>query len=178
MLRLVVTIAEGFNESTSEFVDSETVILELEHSLLSVSKWESQWEVPFLDSSEKTNEQVLDYIRHMCLGDFPEEIVSKLTRIHFDDINHYINSKMSATTVHETKTGGAREVITAELIYYWMIALGIPFECQNWHLERLLMLIKVCNAKNAPKKKITQAEAAAERRSLNDQRRRESGSKG
>lgn len=178
MLRLIVVTAEGFDETTDEFVAATTVTLELEHSLLSLSKWESQWEIPFLDSTEKTNAQVLDYIRKMCLGDFPEEIVPKLTRAHFQQINKYIDAKMTASTVRETKSTGARETITAELIYYWMIALGIPFECQHWHLERLLMLIKVCNAKNAPKKRMSQAEAAAERRTLNAQRRQAAGSKG
>jgi hypothetical protein len=179
MLRLSIATSEAYDEAAGEFVSAEVEEILLEHSLVSLSKWESKWEVPFLDSTQKTNEQVLDYVRMMFSGDdFPEHLVKHFTKIHFGLINDYINAKMSATWIAEQPAKGAREIITAELIYYWMIALGIPFECQNWHLSRLLMLIKVCNIKNSPKKKMNSQNLAARHRELNAQRRAETGSRG
>src|SRR5690349_10902562 len=102
MLRLTIVTAEGFDDSTSEFVASETAEVELEHSLLSLSKWESKHEIPFLGTEKKTDEQVLDYVRMMILGDpVSEEFLSKFTRADFDEINTYINAKMSATTIND-----------------------------------------------------------------------------
>jgi hypothetical protein len=179
MLRLTVTTVEGYDDSSSTFVASESVVIELEHSLLSLSKWESRWEIPFLGSESKTDEQTLDYVRCMFSGDeFPEELFSKLTQANYEEINEYINAPMSATTFNDNQNSASREVVTAELIYYWMIALGIPFECQEWHLNRLLTLVKVCNIKNAPAKKMTASAATAERQRLNELRRKETGSKG
>lgn len=179
MLRLTIATSEAFDEATSQFVASGSVVLELEHSLVSLSKWESKWEIPFLDNVQKTDEQVLDYVRMMYLGDeFPEHILLKFTEDHYKQINDYINAKMTATWVHEQNAPAAQETITAELIYYWLIALGIPFECQDWHLNRLLMLVKVCNIKNGPKKKMGRREMAQRQRDLNAQRRAEMGSKG
>lgn len=179
MLRLTITTAESFDERASQFVSSSSTVIELEHSLVSVSKWESKWEIPFLDNQEKTDEQVLDYVRTMFSGDvFPEDVVPKFEVEHFEAINKYINAKMTATWFSEQRQPASREIITAELIYYWMIALGIPFECQNWHLNRLLTLIKVCNIKNAPKKKMSFRDTAQRNRELNAQRRAEMGSKG
>jgi hypothetical protein len=179
VLRINVAISEGYDESTERFVAAELTVVELEHSLLSLSKWESKWEIPFLGSQEKTSEQVLDYVRMMDLrGNLTEELLSKFTDANFSQINDYINAPMTATRFNDKQSQRSREVVTAELIYYWMISLGIPFECQEWQLNRLLTLIKVCNLKNAPKKKMSQAEAAAERQALNEQRRREAGSRG
>lgn len=179
MLRLRIVLKEGFDESSNEFVSSESVVLELEHSLVSLSKWESKWEVPFLGTEEKTNEQVLDYIRMMFSGDeFPDGLLDRLTQDHIQEINAYVNAKMTATWFGDHQAEKSREVITAELIYYWMIALGIPFQCQSWHLNRLLTLIKVCNIKNAPKKKLTSANAAQRNKQINQERRRQMGSTG
>lgn len=179
MLQLKVTTAEGFNEATNEFVSTGDVVLKLEHSLVSLSKWESKWEIPFLGDKEKTNEQVLDYIMMMFSGDeFPEGVLEHLNATHYKQINDYINAKMTATWFREERHPDNGEIVTSELIYYWMIALGIPFECQYWHLARLLTLIKVCNLKNAPKKKMSRADAIQRQRSLNEQRRRELGTKG
>jgi hypothetical protein len=179
MLRLTVVTAENFDDSKSEFVASSTVVLDLEHSLVSLSKWEAKWEVPFLNNEKKTDEQVLDYIRMMFSGDeFPEHVLSSFKEEHYQQINAYIEAKMTATWFGNRQEQPSREIVTAELIYYWMIALAIPFECQDWHLNRLLTLIKVCNTKNAPSQKMNSAELAQRNRDLNLQRRKELNSKG
>jgi hypothetical protein len=179
MLQLVFG-GEFFNEETSEFFESKDFVLELEHSLVSLSKWESKWEVPFLGNAEKSGEQILDYVSMMVVGEIPpEDFYEKLTDAKLKEINAYINAKMSATTFNERpERKGPVEIITAEIIYYWMITLGIPFECQYWHLNRLLALIKVCNYKNAPKKPMSRAEAGAQQRMLNEQRLRQFGTRG
>jgi hypothetical protein len=182
MLQLKVVTGEGFDDSTSEFVESSFVILMLEHSLRSLSKWESKWCVPFLGTQTKTTEQVVDYVLMMVVsGEIPPEVLGVMTKDHFDAINAYINAPMTATTFNEPKKPSNKETITAELIYYWMTALGIPFECQDWHLNKLLTLIKVCNIKNAPKDKshgsLTR-QTAMDRRALNEQRRRQLGTSG
>jgi hypothetical protein len=179
MLRLKVVTSEGFDDSTQKFVDDDFIVLDLEHSLVSLSKWEAKHEIPFLGNSDKTHDQVLDYIRMMFSGDeFPEAAISSLSKENYEEITAYIDAKMTASWVRERKGPPSREVVTSELVYYWMIVLGIPFECQHWHLNRLLMLVKICNEKNQPAKKMTRAEADAQRHALNKQRREESGSKG
>jgi hypothetical protein len=179
MLRLEIAMTEDFDEEKNQFVTGQVVVLELEHSLESLSKWESKWEVPFLGNQEKTQEQVIDYIRTMnSRGEISPEVISHFNAKTFNDVNAYISAKMTATWFPDTKSRGPQRIITAELIYYWMIALNIPFECQQWHLNKLLTLIQVCNAENAPKKKMSSAAAAAERQRLNDERRRATGSTG
>lgn len=180
MLQLEVVTAEDYDEHTELFIAQSTVVLRLEHSLASLSKWESRWKIPFLSSEVKTSEQTLSYVLEMILpGDYSENVLNNLTDQHFAQINDYIADTMTATWVTEEPQTGPHEIITSELIYYWMIALGIPFECEHWHLNRLFMLIKVCNIKNgAGKKKTSTANSASRRRALNDQRRRELGTKG
>lgn len=183
MLRLKVVIEEGFDDDTQRFVEAQSVTLELEHSLLSLSKWESKHEVSFLSGKDKTDEQVRDYVHMMnSSGEIPPEVFSYMNAGHFEEINRYINAKMSATTFRIDSQQRNNEIVTAELIYYWMIALGIPFECENWHLNKLLALIKVCNIKNTPKDKQKSTgltkDVIADRRALNEQRRREMGSSG
>ena len=170
MLNLEVVMDESFDESKNEFVITVHK-LQLEHSLVSVSKWESKFEKPFLSGSDKTQDEILWYIHAMSSAEIPPEVFSKISPGNISDIQSYISAKMTATWFREEKgVAHSREVVTAELIYYWMIGLGVPFECQHWHLNRLLTLIRVCNEKNKPPKKRSRAEIAQERRSINEAR--------
>lgn len=182
MLQIEVPTSEAYDERTGEFVNPTTFVLELEHSLASLSKWESKFEKPFIDTKDKTPEEMLWYVRFMTTTpNVPPEIFLKLTKKNFEEISEYIQAKMTATWFKELPNQRPNpEIVTAELIYYWMISYGIPFECQYWHLSRLLTLIKVCSHKNAPPKKqnMSKAEMAAQRRSLNAQRKQQYGTRG
>ena len=172
MLAITVSTPEGFNEATSEFVAATSFDLELEHSLVSLSKWESSFEKPFIGGAEKTNEEMFVYIEMMNLTPkIPRGLFSELGSENYDAINAYINAKMTATWFTEDTKRPNRDVITSEIIYHWMISLSIPFECQYWHLNKLLTLVKVCNKKNAPAKKMSRGEAARKNRALNQQRK-------
>lgn len=169
MLTITIPELELFNEETNEFYTLDAVRLDLEHSLVSLSKWESKWEKPFLGDKEKTTEETLWYIRAMVITpDVPEEVFRRITSANIDDIHKYISAKMTATWFREdTNPTGPHQVVTAEILYYNMIKLGIPFECENWHLNRLITLIRVINQKDAPPKKMSPSELAkikAERR--------------
>lgn len=172
MLKLKIVSAEGFDEETQKFIDTDAFDLELEHSLVSLSKWESFFCKPFLNTKDKTPDEILWYVKAMCLTqEVPEEVFSNLTEGHYKQINEYINAKMTATWFSDKVSKPSREIITAEVIYYWMLSLNIPFSCENWHLNRLLTLVKVCNAKNAPKTKVSKSELAARNAALNAERK-------
>jgi hypothetical protein len=173
MLTIVVPGVEMFSNTAQEFSTQGDVVLELEHSLVSLSKWESKHEKPFLGKEDKSSEEVLDYIKAMTLTpEVPEDVWQKLNEDNITAINNYIDAKMSATWFSDIQPRAAnREMITAELIYYWMIAYQIPFECETWHLNRLFTLIRVCSIKQAKPKKMSRTEMAARNRELNAQRR-------
>lgn len=180
MLVLRVGETESYDESTTEFVKEGGIILELEHSLLALSKWEAKHEKPFLGKESKSSEEVLDYVKCMILDpDFPPEVLHQLSKENFEDINSYIEAKMSATYFSEAPGApSTRDVITSELIYYWMTVFQIPFECENWHINRLFTLIRVCNIKQSKPKKMSRGELAARNRELNAQRKAQLGTTG
>lgn len=180
MLSIVVLGEELYNEETQEFSTLGDFVLEFEHSLVSLSKWEAKHEKAFLGKGDKTTEEIFDYLKCMVLTpDVPEQVFYNLSDENIEAINQYIEAKHSATTFGRLpKERGTGETITAELIYYWMIGLNIPFECQHWHLNRLFSLIRVCGVKNSPPKKMSKSEMAAERNRLNAQRREQLGTRG
>lgn len=179
MLEIIIPASEFYNEQTEEFIYNEEQKLLLEHSLESVSKWESKWNKPFLSSSDKSVDEIIDYIRCMTITkDVADDVYERLTDRNIRSINSYIDAPMTATTFNEVSNRPNREIITSEIIYYWMITFNIPFECQQWHLNRLLALIKVCNIKNNPPKKMSQQEILARNKALNAQRKQNLNTKG
>lgn len=187
MLTLEIPTEEFFLPDRNEFVEIKGRTIQLEHSLISVSKWESKWKKAFLKKDpERTVEQARDYVRCMTLTqNVDPRVYMNLNNVLMARVNDYINDPMSATVLskmEESQSGVNRDTTTSELIYYWMVALNIPFECQKWHLNRLLKLIEVCNVKNAPPPKpLTKAQRharAANWASINAARRAKTHSKG
>ena len=180
MLEITIPAMELWDESTQEFKYTEEQTLRFEHSLVSLSKWESKWCKPFFSKNQKTNEEVLDYIRCMTLTpNVDTNVYMCLTEDNLEQINNYIEAPMTATWFSEEKNKQmSREQVTSELIYYWMIALNIPPEYQYWHLNRLLTLIKVCNIKNQQPKKRSRREIMSQNAALNAARRKRLNSKG
>ena len=180
MLQITIPAREFWDEGKEEFIYTEAVTLEFEHSLVSLSKWESKWCKPFLTKEEKTYEEVIDYIKCMTITpNVDPEIYSLLTNENLEEINNYIESPMTATTFSNNgKDKPSREQITAELIYYWMIVSNVPFECQYWHLNKLITLIRVCGVKNQPRKKRSNREVLSDYAAINAARRKKLNSKG
>ena len=180
MLILKIPEQEYFNNITGEFVNCRACTLKLEHSLVSISKWESKWKKPFLTADEKTPAEFIDYIRCMTINqDVPDEVYGLLGHDNVKKIEEYIMDPATATTVTDRRKGSGRhtEIPTSELIYYWMVSNGIPFECEKWRLNRLITLIKVCNAKGNPQQ-MSKQEILAMNAALNKSRRAASGSQG
>lgn len=182
---LQITIPENkelWDEKRQEFVSEPAITLQLEHSLISLSKWESKWHKSFFTKEDMTNEQTLDYIRCMTLSpkNLPIDVYYRLSQKNVDAILAYINDPMTATTFNEKddRKGFGKERITSELIYYWMIALQIPVEFEKWHLNRLITLIRVCEIKNTPPKKMSKRDIMSRNAALNAARRKQLGSKG
>lgn len=179
MLQITVPAVEMWDESTETYINTKKTTLQLEHSLVSVSKWESKWCKSFLSHTNKTYDETIDYIKCMTLTrDVDPSVYYGLTNDNIEQINKYIAAPMTATSFSDKNGKGGREIITSELIYYWMISQSIPFECQKWHLNRLLTLIRVCNIKNAPPKKHSRREIASRNAALNAARRKKLNSKG
>lgn len=175
MLRIIIGEDETFNEETNTFETFNGVTLYLEHSLISLSKWESKYQKPFLAYGEKTSEEIFEYLKAMIItSDTDPDVIYRCSQENVNEIQAYIDSSQSATTFGMMpERRGPGEVITSELIYYWMVAFNIPFECQYWHLNRLFSLIRICNIKNSKPKKMSRNEIAQRNRELNEQRRKE-----
>lgn len=178
MLKVTIPSSELFDETSQTFIYTKEQTLSMEHSLVSLSKWEAKWNKPFLSNEERTVEETLDYFRCMTITqDVDPDIYKYMPPVIIEQIEAYIKAPMTATTFYEDKIegkskGSSKEIITSELIYYWMIANNIPMECQKWHLNRLLTLIRVCSIKNAPPKKTGKRELASKYAALNAARRK------
>lgn len=182
MLTITIPAAEWFDETKNEFVTVKEQTLQLEHSLVSLSKWESKYCKSFYTRDEKSHEETVEYIKCMTITqNVKPDVYLNLTKANFDEINKYIEAPMTATTISE-RAGKGRingERITSELIYYWMFSLQIPKECEKWHLNRLITLIKVFNAKNqGGDSKRNPAQTAKDYAALNAARRKKFNTKG
>lgn len=163
MLQISIPAQEYFNEETDEFIDVKARTIQLEHSLLSISKWEAKWRKPFLGKDEKTEEETLDYIRCMTITQNVDPMVYNAIPVEeLEKVKAYIHAPMTATWFSDRENRApSRKVITSELIYYWMIANSIPFECEKWHFNRLMTLIRICGEKNQPAKKMSKQDRKA-----------------
>lgn len=187
MLTIVIPPKEFWDEAKGEFVKigDKDVTLQLEHSLIALSKWESKWKVPFLEKNPpKTNEMTIDYIRCMTITkNVPPDVYDRIPNPLYTDILNYIKDPMTATWFGSAPTPQGKqkakpEVLTAEVIYYKMISHNIPMECQKWHLNSLITLIRVFNNKNSKPTKMNKKEMLAQRKALNESRRSAAKSKG
>lgn len=181
MLHIKVPAREFYDESTGEFVYVKEQTLVMEHSLISISKWEAKWKKPYLSDDRKTQEELLDYLR--CMTVLPNKVdpmvYKSLSKENLQDIYEYIQDPMTATKVYEYKKSGRKEILTSELIYYYMIAQNIPIELEKWHINRLIMLIRVCAIKNDPNpKKMSRSAIAKQNRALNAARKSKYKTKG
>lgn len=179
MLKIHVSGSEIFDEFSEEFIIVKATDLVLEHSLISVSKWESKWHKPFLKDEKKSDEELLDYIRCMTLTqNVDPHVYLSLSRENIDQILSYINDSMTATTFSKINGSPNHEIYTSELIYYYMITAGVPIDCQKWHLNRLLTLLKICGIKTSKQKPMTKAAIMKQNSAINAARRAKTGSKG
>lgn len=180
MLEMIIPERELYDEYKEEFINIKKTSLHLEHSLVSISKWEMKWKKPFLKPNYKfTSEEFRDYIRCMTIDqNVPEETYLAMTNEEYEIIKTYINDEKTATTFNDNRHERNRETVTSELIYYWMTAYQIPFECQKWHLSRLLTLIKICSIKNSKGKKMPTNSILAQNKKINDARKKAMNTRG
>lgn len=182
MLELVIQGDEGFNEATGEFEYTKNVSLQMEHSLISIAKWEAKHHKAYLSRKrDKTYEEMIDYFRCMTINkNVDPSVYYRISKEQMVEIEHYINDPMTATYMpqDDDSPGGVSDTITAELIYYWMISYNIPPDYRRWHINQLMALINVCSRKNSPPKK--RSTEAIQRRNarLNAERRARLNSKG
>jgi len=173
VLQITIPGAELFDEQTMKRVRTKTTTLQLEHSLVSLSKWESKWKKAYLNNTDITPEMSVDYVRCMTLTqNVDPRVYQFLTEQNMEEIRAYIDDPMTATTFKNVSRPGMNQIVTAEIIYYWMITLGIPWDpCQKWHLNRLMTLIRVCDEKSSPKKRMSRREATQHQHNINAARR-------
>lgn len=180
MLQITIPATEMFDEKTNTFVSTKERTLQLEHSLVSISKWESKWHKAFLGKQGRTDEEVIDYIKCMTITqNVPDEVYACLTPSNIEAVKAYIEAPMTATHFRDDGKGGtSNETVTSELIYYWMIHLNIPDRYDKWHLNRLLTLIKVINKKEQPAKPMGKGELASRNHALNAARKKKYNTRG
>lgn len=176
MLEIKIDGREFYDESSGAFIQLPSQTLQLEHSLLSISKWESKWHKPFLLKDQKTPEEAKDYVKCMTINKNVDPMVYDiLGNDEIERINKYIEDPMTATWFKNNDKRPNSRVITSEIVYCWMFNLTIPIECEKWHINRLLTLIRVCNEENQPSKKMNKRETAAMYRALNASRKAKHG---
>lgn len=179
MLKLIIPGIERYDNDKNEFIYTKDTEIQVEHSLVSISKWESKWNKPFLSKEKKTVKETIDYVKCMTISNnIKDEIYENLTNDNINTVSEYISAPMTATWFSDNTPNKSNKIITSEIIYFYMISYNIPFECQKWHLNRLLTLIRVCDNHNQPKKKMSKAEIINRNRNLNAIRRQQLNSKG
>lgn len=180
MLLINVASRELYDSARGEFYYTPSGTLSLEHSLLSISKWEAKWHIAILDEKIKlTQEQFLDYVKCMTIGKVPDEIYNNLSEENLKEISDYMADPHTATVIHDDSKGKkSGTFLTSERIYAWMAELQIPFETEKWHINRLLTLIHVVSIDQSPKKKKKKSDVAADYRRLNEQRLAANGGRG
>lgn len=181
MLKITIPSAEAYDYLKNEFVYTKEQTLSLEHSLVSISKWESKWHKPYLSKEQKTVEETIDYIRCMTITqNVDPRVYYCIPENEYQKIVEYIENPMTATwfSNEQEMKGRQGRIVTSELIYYWMISYGIPFECEKWHLNRLITLIRVCGEEEKPKQKMSTHQLLSRNAKLNKQRRAALHSKG
>lgn len=168
MLRIYVPKCELWDEVHEEFIRTKAYTLRLEHSLVSISKWEAKHHISFF-VTKLSGELLLSYIKCMTLNpDAPDNVYMALTNANLKAILDYINDPMTASKVSADVTRvGRDDYVTSELVYYWMTKYNIPAEYEKWHINRLIMLIRICIEKEKPPKKMTQAELYARHAAIN-----------
>ena len=178
MLRIIVPGGEYYDENKGEFVYRKDQELQMEHSLISISKWEARWRVAYNKERQKTPEEILDYFRCMTINRVDPEVYDRLTEKNISDIINYMNEPMTACYFNNDSPVKSKDTMTSEMIYYYMIVLGIPFECEKWHFNKLMALIEVCSIKNKPEKTMSRTDLLRKNARLNAARKKAHHTKG